>query len=139
MIDDASYTTAAEPVSRDLRSRWIVFLTVLVMGIVLIVTPFYFSLEYWFAFWIVPPTVIFMVYIAFRWAQGKPIAPTDRASDERVFDEMRLHALPAEPADGIGVYRCPDCKMSFEPSNAQPVDDRVFLCPFCRVRLFIRG
>jgi len=64
---------------------------------------------------------------------------SDTTDDERVFELMRHHALPAEPTSRVDIYRCPECGMSFDVSNAVPVEDTVVLCPFCATRLMIRG
>ncbi|NWF97157.1 MAG: hypothetical protein HXY34_13535 [Candidatus Thorarchaeota archaeon] len=118
---------------------WGTFVMAVVLGVAILTIVSLMSFEYWLAFWVVPPMVIFLICITFQWARGCPFARVDRGADERAFEEMRLHALPAETTDGIGVYRCPDCGMSFDLSNARPMDEKVFLCPFCGVRLFTRG
>ncbi|MHA1654865.1 MAG: hypothetical protein ACTSYX_11555 [Candidatus Thorarchaeota archaeon] len=64
---------------------------------------------------------------------------SDTTDDERAFELMRHHALPAEPTSRGDIYRCPECGMSFDVSNAAPVEDAVVLCPFCATRLMIRG
>ena len=87
-------------------------------------------------FFLVPMLCIF-TWIAYSWARGRPIAPTDSSEDERIFSEMRQRALRAQHVDGLEAYRCPACTESFQLSNATSVSDTVVLCPFCGSRLII--
>ena len=140
MIDEEPYdyhNYEQEPSSNALR--WVVFVFALILGAALIViTVLYFpSEETMLTVVLLVPLLIFMLYAAYRWAQGKTIAPTDETADGRIFQAMRHHAIPAEPMGGFEMFRCPDCGMSFELANAQPVEDKVVHCPTCNVRLFI--
>jgi uncharacterized protein YlaI len=84
------------------------------------------------------PLVIFLLYATLRWAQGRSIAATDIAEDDRILETMRKHALPVEYESLGQTYRCPNCHHTFDISNARPVDTDVFLCPFCDSRLYIK-
>ena len=77
------------------------------------------------------PMVIFMIYAAYRWAQGRTIVVTNISQDEEIFAAMNRHALPAVQVGGLEMYRCPDCQITFELANATPVEDKVVLCPTC--------
>jgi len=140
MIDEEPYdyhNYEQEPSSNALR--WVVFVFALILGSALIpITVLYFPSEATLLTVVMlTPLLIFMLYAAYRWAQGKTIAPTDETADGRIFQAMRHHAIPAERVGGFEMFRCPDCGMSFELANAQPVEDKVVLCPTCNVRLFI--
>lgn len=84
------------------------------------------------------PIMILILYTILRWAQGHRIDDTNFSEDEEILEPMRHHALPAERAEGLEMYRCPDCGMSFELVSATPVGDRVVLCPICNARLYIK-
>ena len=140
MIDDEPYDYHNyEQESSSNTLRWVVFVFALILGTALIaITILYFpSEETMLTVVLLVPLLIFMLYAAFRWAQGKTIAPTNESEDDKIIQSMRHHALPAEPVGGLEMFRCPDCGMSFELANAQPVEDKVVLCPTCNVRLFI--
>ena len=120
--------------------RWIAFGAILILGIVSTggmlfladPTTVYFVMIFMF------PMVLFMIYAAYRWAQGRPIVVTDVSQDKEIFAAMHRHALPAVQVGGFDMYRCPDCQITFELANATPVDDKVVLCPTCGTRLFIQ-
>ena len=118
--------------------RWIVFIAELIIGIMLILIylaymPAGFTL---LAAFFLFPMLFFMLWATFRWAQGRPLSsPT--TGDEEILEPMRHHALPAQQV-GLGMFRCPDCGMSFETTNAQPVEENIVLCPICGVRLYIK-
>lgn len=71
------------------------------------------------------------------WARGSLTSRTDPREDALIFEEMHLRASRAHPMNGTDWYRCPECKEAFELSNAKPIDDKVFQCPFCDSRLLI--
>jgi DNA-directed RNA polymerase subunit RPC12/RpoP len=141
MMDDAPsgyYPEDQEPQSRTMR--WIAFVFILVLGVVsfygLVTTS---ALENMlFIIIIFGPVLLFFIYAAYRWAQGRDIVHTNQDEDDQLLDEMWHHALPAERVSGLEMYRCPDCGMSFELVNATPVEERVVLCPICGVRLYIK-
>lgn len=83
------------------------------------------------------PMLCTFTWIAYSWARGRPVVPTDVSDDERIFSEMRQRALRAQHVGGLDRYRCPACTESFELPNATPVSDTVVLCPFCASRLII--
>ena len=140
MIDDDSYDYYGEQQeSTTSPGRWIVFVLLLILGSVTVFGSILTAPPDVYLMYVVLllPMVVLLLYAAYRWAQGRPIAPTDLDEDARILASMRAHALPAEHVGGIEMYRCPDCGMSFELSNAITVDDRVVLCPFCKTRLYI--
>ena len=140
MLDDDSYDYYGEPQERKVSpSRWIVFILLLIIGSGLAFGSIVTAPPETYLLYIVllVPMVLLGLYCAFRWAQGRPIAPTDVDDDERIFAHMRAHALPAERVADLEMYRCPDCEMSFDISNATSVEERVVLCPICGVRLYI--
>jgi len=120
--------------------RWIAFGAILILGVVstggmlFLADPVSVYLIMIFMF----PMVLFMIYAAYRWAQGRPIVVTDVSQDEQIFSAMRRHALPAEQVGGFEMYRCPDCQIAFELVNATPVEEKVVLCHYCGTRLFIQ-
>lgn len=119
--------------------RWTVFLVLVILG--LIVT--YGTLVYptsesgLFSAFLLVPMILLLLFAAYRWAQGRPIAPVDESSDKKIFDSMTRHALPAERVGSLDTLRCPQCGLSFQITNATPVEDAVVLCPGCRTRLFV--
>ena len=119
--------------------RWIVFGVILTLGVVsiggmlFIADPISLYMIMLFMF----PMVLFLIYSAYRWAQGRPIIVTDVSQDDEIFAAMHRHALPAVQVGGLEMYRCPDCQITFELANATPVEDKVVLCPTCGTRLFI--
>lgn len=140
MIDEEPYDYHNyEQESSSNAKRWMVFVFALILGVALIsITVLYFPSEATLLTVVMlVPMLIFMLYAAFRWAQGRTIAPTNESEDDKIIQAMRHHAIPAEPVGGLEMFRCPDCGMSFELANAQPVEDKVVLCPTCNVRLFI--
>ena len=140
MIEDDSYDYYGEQQeSTTSPGRWIVFVLLLILGSVTVFGSILTAPPDVYLMYVVLllPMVVLLLYAAYRWAQGRPIAPTDLDEDARILASMHAHALPAEHVGGIEMYRCPDCGMSFELSNATPVDDGVVLCPFCKTRLYI--
>jgi len=141
MMEDDSYYHNGQQRPRSSSGRWLVFCFFVVLasismfGMIITSTAEDYLLT---IFWIMP-MVIFLLYAACRWAQGRSIAPTDIADDDRIFAQMTRHALPAESVGDLDMYRCPDCGLSFDLNNAMPdaEDDRVVHCPFCNTRLFL--
>jgi DNA-directed RNA polymerase subunit RPC12/RpoP len=140
MIEDAPYYDPYAEQNQGTSSwRWLAFGVILILGVVstggvlFIADPAYMFFVIIFMF----PLVIFLIYAAYRWAQGRPIVVTNVSQDEEIFSAMRRHALPAEQVGGLEMYRCPDCQITFELANATPVEDKVVLCPTCGARLFI--
>ncbi len=142
MMEDDSYYYDDQQKSRPSSGRWLVFVILVVLASISMFGILYVSTteDYLLTIFWVLPMVIFLLYAAFRWAQGRSVAPTDVADDDRIFDQMRRHALPAEQVGDLEMYRCTDCGLSFELSNAMPADDeddRIVYCPFCNSRLLI--
>ncbi|MFX0107020.1 MAG: hypothetical protein ACFE7R_01945 [Candidatus Hodarchaeota archaeon] len=140
MIDDDSYDYYGEPEDqRTHPSRWVVFFLALILGSVTVFGAILTAPPDVYIYYIIflIPMVILLLYCTLRWAQGRPVVVTDSTQDDRIFQSMRAHALPVKDVDGMGMYRCPDCEMSFEISNATPVEENVVLCPICKTRLFI--
>ena len=94
------------------------------------------ELYFWIMMSFLLPMVCLVSCTACAWGRGRQLAPTDVKSDERIFEEMHLRASRAIQT-GIDWYRCPECQEAFDITNAKPVDDKVFLCPFCDSRLII--
>ncbi|MFX1416538.1 MAG: zinc ribbon domain-containing protein [Promethearchaeota archaeon] len=140
MIEDDSYDYFGEPQEPSTSpGRWIVFVLLLILGSVTVFGSILTAPPDVYLMYVVLllPMVVLLLYAAYRWAQGRPIAPTNLDEDRRILATMHAHALPAEHVGGMEMYRCPDCGLSFELSNATPVDDKVVLCPFCKTRLYI--
>ena len=140
MDDDYTGYYDHESESQNNLARWIIFGFLVVLGFLsligfLLTTPIESSLFYVFLFF---PMLCFLLFAAFQWARGRDIAPANVSEDEKIFETMHYHALPAEPVGGLDMFRCPDCGLSFEVTNATPVDDKIVLCPFCGTRLFIQ-
>jgi DNA-directed RNA polymerase subunit RPC12/RpoP len=68
---------------------------------------------------------------------NRPLTPEEKLEDAKILESMRLHAAPAHHVEGLDRYRCSECEMSFELHNAEPVDEKVVLCPLCGTRLFL--
>ena len=139
MMEDDYYDPHAKPETKTSPGRWVVFAILVITGVVgvgglLLMAPPELSIFYVIFF---VPMLVFMLYAAFRWAQGRPIVTTNLAEDDKILTPMRHHALPAQQVGGLEMYRCPDCGMSFELVNATPVEENVVLCPICGTRLFI--
>lgn len=94
------------------------------------------ELYFWIMMSFLLPMACLASCTACAWGRGFQIAPIDVKSDDRVFEEMRLRASRAVPT-GLDWYRCPQCQEAFDIANAKPVDDKVFLCPFCENRLIL--
>ncbi|MGY5852877.1 MAG: hypothetical protein RTU92_04855 [Candidatus Thorarchaeota archaeon] len=139
MIDDSSQYYGNEPESTTSPWRWVAFAFILVTGLLAMYAAFYTSSADTILFntIIIIPIFFFFIYAAYKWAKGEDIAPTDLDEDDRILASMQRHALTAVPVGGMDMYRCPDCQNSFELVNATPVGDKVVLCPFCDVRLYI--
>ncbi|MFW9957486.1 MAG: hypothetical protein ACFFCT_05400 [Candidatus Odinarchaeota archaeon] len=138
MMNDDSYDSYQQETSRN-TGRWIVFLVALVLGVlgiygIIISTPLDMIFLYTFLY---VPIVIFLLYAAFRWAQGRSIAPTDISEDDKILASMKKHALPVESDSLSGMIGCDNCGMAFDISNATPVEKDVYLCPYCKTRLHI--
>jgi DNA-directed RNA polymerase subunit RPC12/RpoP len=139
MIEDDYYDPYGSQDQESNSWRWLAFGVILILGVVSTggflfladPTTMFFLIIFMF------PMVIFLIYAAYRWAQGRPIVITDVTQDEEIFAAMRRHALPAVQVGGLDMYRCPDCQVTFELVNATPVEDKVVLCPTCGTRLFI--
>lgn len=140
MLDDDSYDYYGDRhEERVSPSRWVVFILLLIIGSVLVFSSIVSAPPETYLFYIVflVPMVLLSLYCAYRWAQGRPIAPTDVADDDRIIAQMRAHALPAQRVADLEMYRCPSCEMSFDLSNATPVGENIVLCPICETRLYI--
>lgn len=81
------------------------------------------------------PTSLFIIWSVYQWSKGRSFETA--TEDDKILETMHHHALPAERVGGPEMFRCPDCGNSFELVNAKPVDDKVVLCPYCDVRLFV--
>jgi DNA-directed RNA polymerase subunit RPC12/RpoP len=139
MKDDAyGYPDNQQGSSTNL-GRWIVFAFVAALAIILTIAILSITTaeNYIYALFWVLPMVALLLYAAYRWAHGRPIAPTNVAEDDKIFAQMSRHALPAEHVGDLDMYRCPDCGLSFELTNAVVVDEKVVNCPFCNTRLYI--
>jgi hypothetical protein len=140
MMNDDDYYDPYQQDTEPRTGRWAVFVFALILGIIgiygiIISVPLEFVYLYTI-FYI--PMVVFFLYYAFRWAQGREIAPTNINEDDEILESMRKHALPVERADLSDTMRCPNCGEMFELVNAIPVETDVFLCPFCDSRLHIK-
>ncbi|MHA2230792.1 MAG: hypothetical protein ACXADL_17240 [Candidatus Thorarchaeota archaeon] len=139
MMEDGYYDPYDQQKSESSPIRWIVFILLVIFGTVGMAGIIFYAPPDMFLVYIFIylPMMVFLLYAAYRWAQGRPIAPVDEDEDSRILETMRRHALPAERLGGLEMYRCPDCRSSFELVNATPVEDKVVLCPICKTRLFI--
>jgi DNA-directed RNA polymerase subunit RPC12/RpoP len=139
MGDSARDSTDSQEERPTSPARWVVFVLLTVIGVLVIYgTLLTSSYEVFFGYTVLMlPLVVLMLCAAFRWAQGHSIAPVDEAQDSEIFASMTHHALPAQQTGGIEMFRCPECGMSFELANATQVEDHVVLCPVCGVRLFL--
>ncbi|NHJ14955.1 MAG: zinc ribbon domain-containing protein [Candidatus Thorarchaeota archaeon] len=139
MKDDAYDYHDNQQGSSPGHGRWIVFLLAVALAIVLTIAMLSITTaeNYIYAIFWVLPMVVLLLYAAYRWAQGRSVAPTDVAEDSKIFAQMSRHALVAEHVGDLDMYRCPDCGLSFELTNAIVVDDKVVNCPFCNTRLYI--
>ena len=139
MMEDGYYDPNEQKKSESSPVRWLVFILLVIFGTVGMVGIIFYAPPEMYLFYVIVylPIMVFLLYYAFRWAQGRPIAPVDEDEDDRILETMRRHALPAERVSGLEMYRCPDCKSTFELVNATPVEDKVVLCPICKTRLFI--
>jgi uncharacterized protein YbaR (Trm112 family) len=119
--------------------RWLFFGLLLILGPIgvigatMLMPP---EMIFFYMFFYVP-MVVFGLYAAYRWAQGRPIAPTDVSEDERILDSMRKHALPVQKTNQSDILGCPDCGNQFQLVNAMPVDVDIIKCPFCDTRLHL--
>jgi DNA-directed RNA polymerase subunit RPC12/RpoP len=129
----------AESSDRSNTTRWCIFGILASLGILVM----YGTLIYpasdtgLFSAFLLVPMMLLMLFAAYRWAQGRPVAAVDKDGDREIFESMTRHALPAQQVGGLDTYRCPECGVSFEIANATPVEDKVVLCPTCRTRLFV--
>lgn len=117
--------------------RWIVFIVLAILAILITYGTLLYSTSDsgLFSTFLIVPMVLLMLFAAFRWAQGRLVAPVNESSDRKILDSMTRHALLAEHVAGLDTLRCPQCGFSFEITNATPVEDEVVLCPRCRTRL----
>ena len=121
-------------------ARWLFFILILILGLIVpigiaMMAPVD-QIPYFMVFYI--PMIAFGLYATYRWAQGRPIASTDVSDDERVFESMRKHALPAQRVSNTDTFRCGNCNNIFDAVNALPVDTDVVHCPFCNTRLHLK-
>ena len=140
MIEDAPYYDPYTEQNKGTSPwRWLAFGIILILGVVSTGGLLFLAdpVSMFFLIIFMFPLVIFLIYAAYRWAQGRPIVVTNVSQDEEILSAMRRHALPAEQVGGLEMYRCPDCQITFELANATPVEDKVVLCPTCGTRLFI--
>lgn len=141
-VHTMTYDDYYDPYQQETRpssGRWLVFLLLLILGpIGVIGITFLLPLEmiplYMFFY---TPMVIFGLYASYRWAQGRPIAPTNVSEDEQILETMRKHALPAQKTNSSEIFGCPNCGNQFNYVNATPVDVDIVLCPFCDTRLHL--
>jgi hypothetical protein len=137
MMDDRFPAYHDEESTSTSPLRWITLPLIIVLGVLVVyVIMFGFPADFASSLFIVSlPMIALALIAACRWTQGRSMShSTER--DEEILEGMRRHALPAERV-GLDTIRCTDCGHSFELANAKPVDDKVVLCPFCDVRLFI--
>lgn len=141
MMEDSSYPEA--PAAPTSSFRWAVFGLALILGVIgLVGVGIYYPVELatiLLVFYI--PMIVFLLWATYRWAQGREIAPTDVADDERIFSSMRKHAVPVHFVPGTDYLQCPDCQQRFNLVNALPAVDEidVVLCPNCGTRLHVQG
>ena len=121
--------------------RWILFFGALIFGVVALVgTGIYYPPEVsavLLVFYI--PLIAFILWVAYRWAQGRKFLHTDEVEDERIFKSMRKHALPVHFIPHADAYECPECEHRFDIVNARLTEEEidVVLCPNCGIRLHI--
>ena len=139
-MNDDYYDDQYQQGSNPNLGKWFVFVTVLVLGVIGIYgIMVYGSYEViFFSMFIYVPIVVFLLYAAFRWAQGRSIVRTDLDEDEKILDSMRKHALPTDGDSISGMIHCGNCGADFDIANAMPVEKDVFLCPRCNSRLHIQ-
>jgi DNA-directed RNA polymerase subunit RPC12/RpoP len=127
---------------------WSIILTILAVGmffpILIATSPFGDYPDFWFGFafdsillaifLFVPMLCLVLIYVCGCY---RPLTPEEKKEDAEIFESMRLHAAPAHHVEGLDRYRCSECEMSFELSNAKPVDENVVMCPLCGTRLYI--
>lgn len=119
--------------------RWTVFGVIGVLAIITLFLTFLYSpFETIVPFSLLAiPIVVFLVYVAYRWASGSSVSGYNSGQDERILESMRKHALRAERVGDFEMYRCPGCQISFEIVNALPIEDDTVLCPHCGTRLLV--
>jgi membrane protein implicated in regulation of membrane protease activity len=137
MMDDRYPAYHDEQPTSTSPLRWSAFILVMILGaLVVYIVMFGFPADLASSLVIVSiPMIALALIAACRWAQGRSVRPSTEG-DEAILEGMRRHALPAERV-GLDTIRCTDCGHSFELVNAKPVDDKVVLCPFCDVRLYV--
>ncbi|MFW9848639.1 MAG: hypothetical protein ACFFF4_05830 [Candidatus Thorarchaeota archaeon] len=148
-MDERSYQypddTAPESKKRPL---WVIIVTIIAVGLlfpVLIFTSSFDTIpDFFFGFPLDPVTLSVLIFVPMLCilvivgcGYNAPLTLEEKKEDAKIFESMRLHAAPAEHIEGLDRYRCSECKMSFELHNAEPVDEKVILCPLCGARLFI--
>ncbi|MFW9787157.1 MAG: hypothetical protein ACFFE1_05760 [Candidatus Thorarchaeota archaeon] len=126
--------------SKPSIGRWFVFGLVLVLGPIgifgiILMAPLE-MIPIYIIFYI--PLVVFGLYATYRWAQGKSVGEASVSEDEKIFDSMRKHALPAVPTTHPDIFRCENCGNDFSRENALPIDTDVVKCPFCDTRLHLK-
>ncbi|MHA1908053.1 MAG: hypothetical protein ACW98Y_12210 [Candidatus Thorarchaeota archaeon] len=130
------------------RNPWIILLAVIVVSVlfpVLILnSPFDTVPDFWFGFPFDSITLAIFIFVPMLcliliWGCGcnRPLTPEEKLEDAKIIESMRLHAAPAHHVEGLDRYRCSECEMSFELHNAEPVDEKVILCPLCGTRLYL--
>lgn len=119
--------------------RWLVFGLILILGpigVIGITMLMPLEMIFFYMFFYIP-MVVFGLYAAYRWAQGRTIAHTDVSEDDQILESMRKHALPAQKTPHSDTFSCPNCGNQFLYVNATPVDADIVLCPFCDTRLHL--
>ncbi len=141
-VEERSYDGYDEPAPerpnylRLILASIVIILVAIGLAITVAFPPYESELYFWIMMSFLLPMACLASCTACAWGRGRQIAPTDVKSDERVFEEMHLRASRAIQM-GIDWYRCPECNEAFDIANAKPIDDKVFLCPFCDSRLFL--
>lgn len=148
-MEERSYTypddKSPEPKRKPL---WIIILTVIAVSILFLLlifnSPFDSVPDFFFGF---PLGSIFLAILIFvpmlclilivGCGCNGSLTPEEKKKDAKIFESMRKRAAPAEHVADLDRYRCSECKQSFELSYAEPVDEKIVLCPLCGTRLFI--
>lgn len=139
IVEERSYPPSDSGLPKQPKTRLIalIFLIILVaifVPILVSVSPFTSVLLSLFIF---VPMALLLLIAACAYCMGGSLNDIDKETESRIFESMRRRASPADHVEDLDRYRCSECKMSFELSYAEVVDDKVVLCPLCGTRLFI--